>query len=196
MILAPLWRDFFEFLGHQEKFKGCIFKYTHIQKKVGIHPRHHCLGMWMVDPISWFKALMKGWVGQEIILDSFGLGIKTFKLSKNCCYASKSFFVSSTDLLVHVSSVRILTGCLSHEPFRFLISMIDSICHFVSNINISSGHRFPGRRTFFFGNLRGSTSSPLIFRGWSSNGWTDQNYWCGAIPRGSFDDLELGMKDD
>lgn len=33
-------------------------------------------------PISWFKALMKGWVGQEIILDSFGLGIKTFKLSK------------------------------------------------------------------------------------------------------------------
>ena len=49
MILAPLWRDFIEFLGHQEKFKGCIFEYTHIQKKVCIHPRHHCLGMWMVD---------------------------------------------------------------------------------------------------------------------------------------------------
>ena len=48
----------------------------------------------------------------------------------------------------------------------------------------------------------GNDTKPLIFRGRSSNHWTswnDWNYWygawCGASPRGSFDDSKLGTFD-
>ena len=63
---------------------------------------------------------------------SFWLGIKTFKLSKICCcvWMGSRFlmlFAFATDLLTHILIAGISTRYLSHEPFRCLISMIDSI---------------------------------------------------------------------